>query len=296
MTSRRAIFLAFAAYFALVLYDTTVKLARQAFVSPFVIMLAVGLMGMIGVIGMSISKRDLRILRPSSFRGVGIICLSSVAIRYCNITALKYLSLTVFYAIQFTAPLVIAALSVALKHEQLTRIKTACLIAGFCGILIILAPQFSATSKAIGYLPAFTSVFLFAISTVTMRKTSQRESVESIQFFNFMSLSLFGLGGASLTEQSALSANALMILFAGGIAFTFGNILFNQAIKFTASTNVAQMHYTQIIVGSIIGYLLWNDVPTWQLAVGSLIIIAAGVIVALLTQKTKVLKQASDIC
>ncbi|MDD3029439.1 MAG: DMT family transporter [Alphaproteobacteria bacterium] len=292
MTHQRAIFCSFIAYFALVLYDTTVKLARQASVSAFAIMLVVGMMGMIGVMGLALVKRDARILRPSSFRGIAIICLCSVAIRYCNITALNYLSLTLFYAIQFTAPLVIALLSVLLKHETLTRLKTGCLFAGFFGILVILAPRLSsATGEAIGYLTAFSSVFLFAISTVTMHEISQRESVESVQFFNFLSLSLFGLGGAVLGEPNELHANALMILLAGGVAFTLGNLLFNQAIKFTVSTNVAQMHYTQIIIGGIIGYLIWDDVPTWQLAVGSIIIITAGVLVAFQAQKATILEK-----
>jgi len=294
MTHLRAILYALGSYFAYVLYDTAVKLARQSSVSPFAVMFVVGAVGAVCIIGSAAAKRDLKILWPRNLKGVGFVCLCSVAYRYFNITALKYLSLTLFYAIQFTAPLVIALLSVLLKHEKMTRFKNACLVSGFLGVLIVLSPRLRVAGELAGFLTAFMGVLFYACSTVALRQTSQGESVESVQILNFLSLSLFGLGGESISGPMNIPSSSLWILLIGGLFFTLGNVLHNKAIKHTASTNIAQMHYTQIIIAGIIGYLLWDDVPTAQFVAGSLVIMASGIAMARLAQKTPVIKTQSE--
>ena len=184
-----------------------------------------------------------------------------------------------FYVVVFTIPLMIAVLSAVLKHEILTPLKIVCLITGFLGAALAIGVH-GGGGDWIGYLAAFISVSSFATYTILMRKISQTDTVESTQFINALCVGAVGIVGA-LSQSSIASAGwaLTMMIVAGGIN-VLGNVLYNTALQNTASTNVAQLHYTQIISGAIFGYFLWHEIPTWNLIAGSILIIAAGMIVA----------------
>ena len=58
----------------------------------------------------------------------------------CVVIALRHLSLTMFYILVFTSPLTIALLSAVFLGERITAKKTVALVAGFCGVVIAVAP------------------------------------------------------------------------------------------------------------------------------------------------------------
>jgi drug/metabolite transporter (DMT)-like permease len=43
---------------------------------------------------------------------------------------------------------------------------------------------------------------------------------------------------------------------------------------------VSQFHYTQIVAGSLLGFLIWRDVPSLHTVLGAAIIIGAGLYIA----------------
>ncbi|MDR3425275.1 MAG: DMT family transporter [Alphaproteobacteria bacterium] len=281
MTQSRAMLCALSAFFAWVLVDTAIKLGSQGqpALSPFVIMAVLGLCGAVGVGALAVFKRKVALLRPCSLREQTGIALCAVGINYANVFALKHLPLTMFYVVIFTIPLVIAALSALLKHERLTLVKIGCLIAGFFGAALAIGVAGSG-GDALGYAAAFTSVLCFSIYTILMRKIAKTDTVESTQFINALCVGAFGLAGALAQASVGLEGKLLALMIVAGIINVFGNILYNTALQNTVSTNVAQLHYTQIISGAILGYLIWHEVPTWNLITGSLVIIASGMIVA----------------
>jgi drug/metabolite transporter (DMT)-like permease len=280
MTSSRAMLCALAGFFLWVVSDSAVKLGSQTALSPFVIMTISGTVGAIGILGLSAFRRDMAALRPQNGRGQSIICLCSVVISYFNVIALKHLPLTIFYIVAFMAPLAIAGLSTVLKHETLTPVKIMCLIAGFLGVILAVATRHWESGEWIGYLAAFANVFIFAISTVTMRNLSRTDTVVSTQLVKSMSVGIAGITGIWMLSPSLPVGWVLLMLIVAGVINVCGNILYNTALHNTVSSNVAQLHYTQIISGAILGYLIWHEVPTWNLLAGSMIIIASGMIVA----------------
>jgi drug/metabolite transporter (DMT)-like permease len=278
MTQTRAMLLALTAYFLWVLVDTAIKLGGQVDVSPFVMMLLLGFVGAASLMLLARIKNKTSRLYPRSWRAQASIALCSVISNFVNIIALKHLPLTIFYIVVFTTPLVIAGFSAFMKHEVLTPIKIACLIAGFLGV--VLAIGLTGSGDALGYAAGFTSVFSFAVLTILMRHISKTNSAESVAFVCALAVGTFGLLGVLAEQATMPNAWALaMIAFAGSFN-AFSNVLYNRALKHTISTNVAQLHYTQIIGGAIFGYFLWHEVPTWNLIAGSILIIGSGMIVA----------------
>ena len=281
MTQPRAMLCALAGFFAWVVVDVAIKLGAQgqAALSPFVIMAVLGTFGAVSLAASSIIRHKVAALHPCSLREQSVIALCSIGINYGNVVALKHLPLTMYYIVVFTTPLMIALLSAILKHEQLKFVKIACLVAGFCGTAFAIGIH-GGGGDWLGYLAAFIVVSFFATYTILMRKIASTDSVESTQFINALCVSVVGIAGALSQSSAAPAGWALaMMIVAGGIN-VLGNVLYNTALQNTASTNVAQLHYTQIISGAIFGYFLWHEIPTWNLIAGSILIITAGILVA----------------
>ncbi|MGB9153332.1 MAG: DMT family transporter [Alphaproteobacteria bacterium] len=280
MTHRQAMLCALATYFGWVVTDVAIKLASQAALSPFMIMAVLGTVGVMGIVGMSLFRRNIAVLRPHNLRGQATICLCAMMMNYTTVIALKHLPLTIFYIAVFTSPLAVAALSTALRHEAPTRGKIACLVAGFVGVLVVLAPRLGIAGEGIGYIAASISVAGFVVYTVTIHKISKTDSTQSIQLFAALSVGTLGIFGAFLQAAPAPDGKSIVMLIAAGGINLLANAFYNKALKNTSSTNVAQLHYTQLISGALLGYLIWHEVPTWNLVVGSILIIASGMIVA----------------
>ena len=281
MSQIQAILCALAGYFSWVLVDTAIKLGGQASLTPFIIMAVMGMAAVAGILVTTGIKKNFSVLRPTNPQKQAVICLCGAIIWYVNVIALKHLPLTLFYIAVFTAPITIAVLSSVLKHEVLTPTKIACLIVGFLGVILAIAPRLGTVNgEWIGYIAASISVVAFSCSTVIIRKIAQTDTAESIQLFSALSVGCFGILGLLYQGVSVPNGAALAMIGGAGIINLLGNLFYNKALQHTTSSNVAQLHYTQLISGALLGYLLWHEIPTWNLIAGAVLIIASGLVVA----------------
>jgi drug/metabolite transporter (DMT)-like permease len=288
MTQSKGMLYAFTAFLLWVVVDAFIKLGSQQALSPFMIMAALGSVGAVSIAGSALAAHNSAALRPQNGRSQIILCLCAIGITYVNVIALKHLPLTIFYIVVFMAPLMVAALSAALKHEKLTLTKIFCLAAGFSGVVLAIATRNGlGGGEWLGYLSAFASIVFFAISTVVMRKLPETNTaVISNQFFTSLSVAAVGILGVLQTTAMPSGTALGMIVVAGAINM-LGNVLYNKALQKTAATNVAQLHYTQIISGALLSYLIWNEMPTWNLVAGSVVIIASSMVVAARVHKDR---------
>jgi drug/metabolite transporter (DMT)-like permease len=278
MTQTQAMLCAAGAYFLWASGDAVVKLCAQASLSPALIVGFLGAVGAGGLLAYAFFKRDFSILRPVSLREQIAIAGCSVVVNFANVIALKHLPLTTFYTLVFTSPLIVAALSAVFKHEALSFFKVSCLVAGFLGAAFAIGMDRG--GDWIGYASVMTTVLCFSSRTILMRKTSGADSPESIQFVMGVAVTVAGFIGVLTTPQAWPEARTLALLIGMGAFAALGAALYINALHNTVSSNVAQFHYTQIVYGAVFGYLIWHDVPTWNLVAGSVIIIASGIIVA----------------
>jgi drug/metabolite transporter (DMT)-like permease len=290
MTHIQAMLCALGAFFCWVLFDTNSKLAAQAGVSPFVIMAIFGIVGVLTTSGIAVFKQNLSLLRSRNPKAQGAVCLSAIVSAYLNIIAVKHLPLTVFYLIYFTAPLIIALISALLRHEKLTPGKIACLAIGFIGVGVVLLPRLTDNGEVIGYIAVLTAVTAFSARAIILRKIAQNNTIESLLFFTALATGIAGITGWVSQGYLAPDGKIVVVLFvASGIAL-LGHFLYNTALKYTISTNVAQLQYTQLLWSSILAYLIWHDVPSVNLVVGAVLIVGAGLVTARQAQKNQALQ------
>ena len=99
-------------------------------------------------------------------------------------------------------------------------------------------------------------------------------------FWNALAIAFVGVLGCFFQKITAPALVPLVILIGGSIANQIANIFYTRSLRHTAASNVAQLHYTQLIFGAVLGYVFWHEIPTENLLVGSAMIVMACLVVA----------------
>jgi len=284
----RAIGFALMSFTLWVFADTGMKIASEAGMPPYELMGLMGLSATLVMMALAGMRKETKKLRIRDWRPQALCAVCSMVCTLSNAVALKHLSLTVFYIVVFTAPMVTAILAALFLKERLSPIKVMAVIAGFIGVLVAVnTPHTSSTQTGdwIGYVTASISVAAYSIWTIRMRGMTQSESLESIAFFSGISLAGVGLGW-TLIDLHRITTGGIGLALLSGL-FNLGGNLFNyKALKHTTAGNVLQIHYSQIITGAMMAYLIWGDLPAWRLVAGAAIIIGSGLVIAAQARKT----------
>ena len=228
----------------------------------------------------------LKALWPNNLKTQMLFSCTGFAAQYSCILALAHLPLNIFYVSVFTAPLMIALMGSVFLHERLGYMKILAIGIGFGGVVLAIAPwsETSSTGSALGYLAAFASAASFAMTVVFSRKMTRAsaESPESITFYNalqqlIMSLLILLVMGGGIKPDWFIAG----LVIAAGVT-NAGGCLYNYlATQHTHAATVGAYHYTQIISGAIIAYMVWGEMPTLNLVLGVIIIILSGLYIAL---------------
>jgi drug/metabolite transporter (DMT)-like permease len=218
-------------------------------------------------------------LRPRSVVRQSLRALLDTTNNICVVIALRHLSLTLFYILVFTSPLVIAVLSSVFLRERITLKKALALLAGFAGVVVAVAPWSHAQRvDLIGLASCMVCVACFSVNMVWSRVLTRTEPPESLAFCSGL---VTAIAGAALTSFHArpLTPTLSVALFLMGVFCAGGTLCFYIAVKHTSAGNVAQYHYTQLLTGSLISYLVWHDRPGLPMLLGGALILGSGVLI-----------------
>ena len=91
--------------------------------------------------------------------------------------------------------------------------------------------------------------------------------------------------GAMLWHAEPLNGRLLSGLVAMGAFCAAGSICFFVAVKHTSASNVSQYHYTQLVTGALVSYLVWREAPTVWMVAGGTLIVVSGLYIAVLARR-----------
>jgi drug/metabolite transporter (DMT)-like permease len=279
-----AIGFALAGFTFWVLADSSIKLVGQSGLPPYEMVAFLGLFMAMFVGAYTLVRGNAQALRPHRFgRQFARACLD-MANNVCVVIALRHLTLTMFYILVFTAPMVIALLSAVFLKEGLSWRKGSAIVIGFAGVVIAVDPWGSARQGDwIGFAACMICVACFAVNMVWSRVITRTESPESLAFFSGLVTAAIGFV-LMLFHTAPLTAPLTAGLLAMGLFCAAGTLCFYIAVKHTSAANVSQYHYTQLLTGTLISFLVWHDKPGFFVLVGGSLILASGVYIALAAQ------------
>ena len=143
-----------------------------------------------------------------------------------------------------------------------------------------------------GALAMLAFAVLGSIAMVLVRKLVQTERTPTIVLYFSLFASIFSLatlpfGWAVLSWQSL----GLMALagFCGGIA----QLLLTASYRYADVSTIAPFEYTSIVLGIIIGYFMFGDIPTSAMLTGTAVVVSAGIFVILREHRLDLKRRAA---
>lgn len=195
----------------------------------------------------------------------------------CFYWAISRTPLADMTTIYLASPIYVTALAAIFLAEQVGWRRWSAVLVGFAGVLVAMRPTGDALSA-----PVLVAVFgsvLYAISLVVTRRL--RATPSTILVATQM--------GALIVVSSATAAfgwvmptlvQVVLMLVIGMISMVaFWSV--NQGLRLAAASVVAPFNYSSIIWATLLGYLVFGDIPATATLVGAAIIVGAGLFIML---------------
>lgn len=188
--------------------------------------------------------------------------------------ALKELSLAKAYALFFTAPLLIALLSIVMLGERVARAQWLAIVVGFAGVLIVLKPDTAGFGWA-GSLAVLGTAFCYALSSVLVKIIGRTDSTQSMIFWMTCMLAI-GATLLALPDWQPLHEQHYLILLGVALTGAVGQWGITEAFKRAPAASVAPLEYSGLAWVLVIDLLVWSVLPTWRTVAGAAVIVGSG--------------------
>ena len=215
--------------------------------------------------------------------------------------SLTYLSLAVATALYFSTPFFMSIFAKTLLKENIGYRRWLAIFFGFIGVYIILNPNFSNFDFK-NLLPLLCAFFYALSMTITKITSDKDDTYTQLFYFYIITIVLclvmyFFLGLGQFDNFSDPTVKFIFREWFSNFGYTWQYIVFMgilASIAFTCvfkaystySTSITSIfEYSLIIWSIIIGYFLFDDIPTIRTIAGVIIVMSAGVYIFLREQK-----------
>ncbi|RUT35227.1 DMT family transporter [Arsenicitalea aurantiaca] len=227
----------------------------------------------------------LKTARPMGHLWRGLIGVCGMG---CGFYALTRLPLPEAVAINYAMPLLIVVFSAIFLGEVVRLYRWSAVLIGLIGVAIIIWPRLSIFSGGItdasgataGAIAALGGALFGAIAMLLVRNLVHTErSATIVLYFSVtctaISLATIPFGWVWPTPQQAA------LLIGAGIAGGIAQVLLTECYRYADMSVIAPFEYTSMLLSIGIGYLFFGEVPTIQMLVGGVIVVAAGIFIIL---------------
>ena len=198
-------------------------------------------------------------------------------------TGLGLLPLPEVTAIGYAAPLLVVIFAAMFLGEDVRIFRLSAVAMGMVGVLIVLSPRLSVgaslnVSETLGAVVVLMGAVMAALAQVFVRKMVATETTAAIVFwFTITSsvMALFTLPWGWVVPGWQVALMLVMAGLLGGI----GQILLTSSYRYADASLVAPFDYTSMLLALVIGYFIFDEVPTATMLLGAGIVIAAGVLI-----------------
>ena len=193
------------------------------------------------------------------------------------ITGLRYLPIAEASATGFVSPLFVTALSILFLGERVGLRRWLATVVGLAGVLIILRPGTSAFHPA-AFFP-LVSALAWAATLIMTRIMSGREHASTVMTYS----SIAGLAILSVLVPFVWVMPSWHDILFGiliGFTSTAGQWIVVLAFRYADASVLAPFSYTQLLWVSILGFLVFGEVPDVFTVTGAIFIVGSGLYIA----------------
>ena len=207
--------------------------------------------------------------------------VAEMTIYFVGLTMIQYAQVQ---ALTFTTPLFTALLAVLILRERIHARRIVALAIGFLGAMIVIRP---------GFVPVDTGSLLILLSALgwagvilIVKQLTRTDSSITITAWMVVLMTPVSLIPALFVWQWPTPAEWTWLAVAG-IAGTLGQLLVTQAFRVADTMAVMPFDFTKLIWASLLGFLVFDEVPSIFTWIGGTVIFAGSLYVALRERQTQ---------
>lgn len=182
-------------------------------------------------------------------------------------------------AINFMAPLFLMAMAPWLLHEAHRLHRWLGVLAGFVGMLIVVRP--GAQLDPLGVVLGLATALAFAFFQISTRRVAHDDPLTTNYYGGLFGTIALTLALPWFWQTPELNTWQWLLLVSTGVTGFLGHWLQIAAFRKSPATLLAPFSYLQIISATVLGWLVFGQVPGQTTALGMALICLAGLGVAL---------------
>ena len=191
---------------------------------------------------------------------------------FCFYWAVRFLPLADVMTFWLAAPICVAGLSPFLLGERVGRRRWLAIIAGFCGVVIALAPAGDLNLGAT--LVSILGMLCFALMLITGRALRGTPDI-TLVVWQMTGTLLVGLALAPIGWVPPDITDFALLCALGAVAM-LAHVCISRALKLVDAAVAAPFQYTLLPWAILLGWLLFGDVPRADMLLGGAVIVSAG--------------------
>lgn len=212
----------------------------------------------------------------------GLIGTTAMALGFSAVSLLPLPEVT---AIGYAAPVFVVIFAAMFLGEPVRIFRLSAVGLGMVGVLIILSPRLTVVSlenadklQTLGACLAIMGAVFMALAQVFIRKLVRTEQTPAIVFY--FSLTATGLSLLTLPFGWVMpSTPVVLMLILAGLIGGVGQIFLTTGYRYADAGTIAPFEYVSMLFALIIGYWVFDEVPSITVLIGVAVVIFAGLLI-----------------
>lgn len=206
----------------------------------------------------------------------GLLMIATTVLFFSVLSRLPLAEAT---AMNFLAPLFLMAMAPWLLHEAHRLHRWLGVLAGFVGMLIVVRP--GAQLDPVGMVLGLLTALAFALFQIATRHVAHDDPLTTNYYGGLFGTIALTLALPWFWETPDLSLWQWLLLISTGVTGFLGHWLQIAAYSKSPATLLAPFSYLQIVAATLLGWLIFDQLPSPITAIGIALICLAGLGVAL---------------
>lgn len=210
----------------------------------------------------------------------GLIGVTSMGLGFYGLTKLPLPEAVV---IGYAMPLFAVVLGWAVLKEKVRAYRWSAVILGLAGVImaswprltVLNSPDIVTREQAFGALAVIGSAAFAAGAMIQVRRLVAKEATNTIVLWFSITSSMLALLTLPLGWE-LLPVRTVVYLVTAGFFGGLGQVLLTSCYRYADVSTIAPFEYTSFLISLMIGWLVFADAPTWQMLVGGVVVVAAG--------------------
>ena len=196
-----------------------------------------------------------------------VLSFMAISIQFFTISNIQLAQVS---TIGYLRPSIMSIFAYFILSEKQSKGRWLVLIVGFLSILLVFSPE--KTSIQFIALLALLGSCCGSLSTIFQKFLSKKFSEIQLMVWYSVGISILSFPFCLYTWKE-VSLNELIFMVLTGLLATSAQYFYIKAFRLSQASFLAPIQYFHIIPVLIIGYLIFNEIPSYQTLLGALIII-----------------------